>query len=314
MVYVIVCVCAAYAWAIHLSVGFEMRTITLCLVLGAFSCLTNSARSDDVPEGKIYSYKEEDGVTREMEIHFPKDHDAATESVPGIIMFHGGGWGGGKRDQFRYLCHYFAKRGLVAATVSYRLATKADNGEGSRKRVCITDAKSAIRWYKQNAEKLGIDVHRIIAGGGSAGGHVSLLATTNPELNDPHDNREHDTSVVAYLLFNPALGMADAKDSEVDFLQHIRPDFPPAIVFFGSEDEKWLKGWNAAYTKMQSLDIRSVELWIAEAQEHSFFNKQPWQDMTIRASDGFLKALGFIQGEPMLMLPKTPKKLVKKSS
>ena len=293
---------------------FKMRTITLCLVLGAFSCLTNSARSDDVPEGKIYSYKEEDGVTREMEIHFPKGHDAATESVPGIIMFHGGGWGGGKRDQFRYLCHYFAKRGLVAATVSYRLATKADNGEGSRKRVCIRDAKSAIRWYKQNAEKLGIDVHRIIAGGGSAGGHVSLLATTNPELNDPHDNREHDTSVVAYLLFNPALGMADAKDSEVDFLQHIHPDFPPAIVFFGSEDEKWLKGWNAAYTKMQSLDIRSVELWIAEAQEHSFFNKQPWQDMTIRASDEFLKALGFIQGEPTLMLPKTPKKLVKKSS
>ena len=191
---------------------------------------------------------------------------------------------------------------------------KADNGEGSRKRVCIADAKSAIRWYKQNAEKLGIDAQRIIAGGGSAGGHVSLLATTNPELNDSHDNREYDTSVVAYLLFNPALGMADAKDSEVDFLQHIRPDFPPAIVFFGSEDEKWLKGWNAAYTKMQSLDIRSVELWIAEAQEHSFFNKQPWQDMTIRASDEFLKALGLIKGEPTLMLPKTPEKLVKKSS
>ena len=284
------------------------------MVLGAFSCLTNSARSDDIPEGEIYSYKEEDGVTREMEIHFPKDHDAATELVPGIIMFHGGGWGGGKRDQFRYLCHYFAKRGLVAATVSYRLATKADNGEGSRKRVCIRDAKSAIRWYKQHAKKLGIDAQRIIAGGGSAGGHVSLLATTNPELNDPHDNREYDTSVVAYLLFNPALGMADAKDSEVDFLQHIRPDFPPAIVFFGSEDEKWLKGWNAAYTKMQSLDIRSVELWIAEAQEHSFFNKQPWQDMTIRASDEFLKALGLIKGEPTLMLPKTPEKLVKKSS
>mgnify|MGYP001968553963 FL=1 len=284
------------------------------MVLGAFPCLTNCARSDDIPEGKIYTYKEEDGVTREMEIHFPKDHDAATELVPGIIMFHGGGWGGGKRDQFRYLCHYFADRGLVAATVSYRLATKADNGKGSRKRVCITDAKSAIRWYKNNAETLGVDPQRIIAGGGSAGGHVSLLATTNPELNDPQDNRKHDTSVVAYLLFNPALGMADAKDSEVDFLQHIRPDFSPAIVFFGSEDEKWLKGWNAAYEKMQLLNIHSVEVWIAEDQEHSFFNKQPWQDMTIRASDEFLKDLGLIKGEPTLVPPKTQGKLVKKTS
>ena len=202
----------------------------------------------------------------------------------------------------------------MAATVSYRLATKADNGEGSRKRVCITDAKSAIRWYKNNAETLGIDPQRIIAGGGSAGGHVSLLATTNPELNDPQDNREHDTSVVAYLLFNPALGMADAKDSEVDFLQHIRPDFPPAIVFFGSEDEKWLKGWNAAYEKMQSLDNHSVEFWIAEDQEHSFFNKQPWQNITIRASDEFLKTHGLIQGEPTLGLPKNREQLVKKPS
>ena len=284
------------------------------MVLGSFPCLTNCARSDDIPEGKIYTYKEEDGVTREMEIHFPNDHDAATELVPGIIMFHGGGWGGGKRDQFRYLCHYFADRGLVAATVSYRLATKADNGKGSRKRVCITDAKSAIRWYKNNAETLGVDPQRIIAGGGSAGGHVSLLATTNPELNDPQDNREHDTSVVAYLLFNPALGMADAKDSEVDFLQHIHPDFSPAIVFFGSEDEKWLKGWNAAYEKMQLLNIHSVEFWIAEDQEHSFFNKQPWQDMTIRASDEFLKDLGLIKGEPTLVPPKTQGKLVKKTS
>ena len=284
------------------------------MVLGAFPYLTNCARSDDIPEGKIYTYKEEDGGTREMEIHFPKGHDAATELVPGIIMFHGGGWGGGKRDQFRYLCHYFADRGLVAATVSYRLATKADSGKGSRKRVCITDAKSAIRWYKNNAETLGVDPQRIIAGGGSAGGHVSLLATTNPELNDPQDNRKHDTSVVAYLLFNPALGMADTKDSEVDFLQHIRPDFSPAIVFCGSEDEKWLKGWNAAYEKMQLLNIHSVEVWIAEDQEHSFFNKQPWQDMTIRASDEFLKDLGLIKGEPTLVPPKTQGKLVKKTS
>ena len=30
---------------------------------------------------------------------------------------------------------------------------------------------------------------RIIAGGGSAGGHICLLATTNPGLNDANDDR-----------------------------------------------------------------------------------------------------------------------------
>ena len=292
-----------------------MKTLLFAVLVGSsFSYLADWAHSEDIPEGELYTYKEEDGVTREMEIHFPRDHDPSTESVPGIIMFHGGGWGGGKRDQFRYLCNYFANRGLVAATVSYRLATKTYDGDGSRKRVCVTDAKSAIRWYKQHAKELGIDSHRIIAGGGSAGGHISLLATTNHELNDPHDDSSYDTSVAAYLLFNPALGMADAKDSEIDFLQHIRPDFPPAIVFFGSKDEKWLKGWNTAYEKMQSLNIHSVEFWIAEGQQHSFFNKQPWQDITIRASDEFLKTHGLIQGETTLELPKTREQLVKKPS
>ena len=292
-----------------------MKTLLFAVLVGSsFSYLADCAHSEDIPEGELYTYKEEDGVTREMEIHFPRDHDPSTESVPGIIMFHGGGWGGGKRDQFRYLCNYFANRGLVAATVSYRLATKTYDGDGSRKRVCVTDAKSAIRWYKQHAKELGIDSHRIIAGGGSAGGHISLLATTNHELNDPHDDSSYDTSVAAYLLFNPALGMADAKDSEIDFLQHIRPDFPPAIVFFGSKDEKWLKGWNTAYEKMQSLNIHSVEFWIAEGQRHSFFNKQPWQDITIRASDEFLKTHGLIQGETTLELPKTREQLVKKPS
>lgn len=265
-----------------------------------------------IPEGKVYAYKKENGVAREMEIHFPKGHDASRKPVPGIIMFHGGAWGGGSRTQFRSLCHYFATRGLVAATVDYKLAPKAKKGKTSRKRVCITDAKSAIRWYKQHADELGIDPQRIIAGGGSAGGHVSLLATTNPGLNDPNDPKKYSTSVAAYLLFNPALTKADDKDPEVDFLQHLKADFPPAIVFFGSEDTWLKKGWNRTYEKMKSLGIKSVDLWIAEGQGHSFFNKQPWADVTITASDRFLKKLGFIKGEPTLLAPKTGEKLVKR--
>ena len=82
--------------------------------------------------------------------------------------------------------------------------------------------------------------NRIVAGGGSAGGHISLLGTTNPALNDPNDPRGIDTSAAAYVLFNPALSKSDAKDPDVDFLQHLKADFGPAIVFFGSEDP-WLK-------------------------------------------------------------------------
>ena len=291
----------------------QLSSIIISL-LALTSVDAERVNSANAPEGEVHIYKQEGDTVREMEIFFPKDHDPAMRAVPGIIMFHGGGWGGGHRKQFYYLCHYFSTRGLVAATVTYTLAPKANTekarGTESRKRVCITDAKSAIRWFKQNADKLGIDPRKIITGGGSAGGHISLLATTNPGLNDPTDPKEYDTTVVAYLLFNPALSAADAKDSEVDFLQHLKNDLSPAIVFFGSED-KWLKnGWKSATAKISSLNIAdSVDVRIADGQGHGFFNRQPWTDVTLIEADRFLKGLGYLEGDPALMMSKTGEKL-----
>ena len=41
------------------------------------------------PEGKTYVYKETNGVSRELEIYFPKAKQGPKKPVPGIIMFHG---------------------------------------------------------------------------------------------------------------------------------------------------------------------------------------------------------------------------------
>lgn len=289
----------------------------LPVVLMAMVCSTASAQrviDEDVPKGKVYVYKQVDGVDREMEIFFPKAKRNEEIPVPGIILFHGGGWGGGSREAFSYQCDYFASRGMVAATVTYRLRTKEDRAtftQGqSTKRVCIPDVKSAIRWLKQHAQELGVDPNRIVAGGGSAGGHISLLGTTNPGLNDPGDPEGFDTSVAAYVLFNPALSKIDAKDPEVDFLQHLKADFGPAIVFFGSEDKWLMNGWTPAAAKLKSLGITSVQTRIAEGQTHAFFNKQPWKDITLIAADEFLTKLGYLKGEPTLSMPDTGEKLV----
>jgi dienelactone hydrolase len=274
-----------------------------------------SAAHAKTSPGKVYTYKDDDGTPRQMEIYFPKDHDPAKAKVPGIIMFHGGGWTSGHRMQFRDLCSYFASRGLVAATASYQLApkTKPDKTvEGDRKRVCIIDAKSAIRWYKQNAKELGIDPDRIIGGGGSAGGHIVLVATNNPGLNDPQDDTSIDTSVVAYLLFNPAVNNRKGGiiDSEIQPLEHIGKELPPPIAFWGTEDN-WLKGWDPFYAELKERGIDSVEVWEAKGQTHSFFNKQPWRNVTIAAADRFLKRQGLIEGEPTLPAPATGEKVVK---
>lgn len=263
--------------------------------------------------GKSYIYKTSAGKPREMEIYFPPNHEPAKAKVPGIILFHGGGWSGGTLDQFRAACAYFASRGLVCATAEYRMLGKGDTAKlakgESRKSICVTDAKSAIRWFKQHAGELGIDPARIITGGGSAGGHISALATMNPGLNDPADPKDISTDVVAYLWFNPAFSSDDDKVPEVDILRHLKADLPPAIAFFGDQDT-WKKGWDVAYAKWKSLGVKNIDLQIAPGQAHSFFNKEPWRTVTLIAADRFLTKHGLLTGEPTLQAPSTGEKLI----
>jgi acetyl esterase/lipase len=275
---------------------------------------TKGGLCDDAPAGERYTYKESAGKPRQMEIYFPPNHDPAKAKVPGVILFHGGGWGGGSLSQFRVACAYFASRGLVCATAEYQMLSAADakklpTGE-TRKRVCVTDAKSAIRWFKQHATELGIDPNRIITGGGSAGGHISALATLNPGLNDPADPKDIDTSVVAYLWFNPAFALDDDKDAEIDVLRHVKSGLAPAIVFFGDQDN-WKKGWDIAHGKWKSLGVQTIELQIAPGQAHSFFNKDPWQTVTLIAADRFLAKLGLLNGEPTKTAPAGGEKLIR---
>lgn len=291
----------------------KLITLLFCALCGvSLAAEAPSEGKFDGAAGKPYVYKTSAGKERQMEIFFPPNHDPAKAKVPGMILFHGGGWSGGTLAQFRAACAYFASRGLVCATAEYQMLGKATsklpNGE-SKKRVCVTDAKSAIRWFKQHAGELGIDPKRIIAGGGSAGGHISALATMNPGLNDPADPKEINTDVVAYLWFNPAFEAADSKDPGIDILTHLKTDLPPAIAFFGDKDT-WKKGWDVAHAKWKSLGTKSIELHIAPGQAHSFFNKDPWRTVTLIEADKFLVKHGLLTGQPTLTLPASGEKLV----
>lgn len=65
-------------------------------------------------------------------------------------------------------------------------------------------------------------------------------------------------------------------------------------------------GWKAANAKISSLSIAdSVDFRIADGQDHGFFNKQPWADITLIAADRFLRDLGYLEGDPTLAVSKT---------
>lgn len=252
---------------------------------------------------KDFVYKHTDGEAQEIKIFFPPNHDPSKSKVPGVIFFHGGAWGGRSLGSFSHVCQYLASRGLVAATANYRALGRW------KKAPCIVDAKSAFRWFKQHANEFGIDPTRIIAGGGSAGGHIAVVATLAPGLNDPADPKDIDTSVVAYLLVSPAFDNPEFKgNEEVDVQRYLKADLPPAFVIFGTADV-WKTRWAAVYDKLQSLGNKTTEVWIARNQPHDVMGREPWRRVSYIAMDHFLVKLGLLKSESPLKLPDTGERL-----
>ena len=93
---------------------------------------------------------------------------------PAVVCIHGGGFSGGRREDYDELCRKFAARGYVAITIDYRLSPK------HKWPAHIQDCKAAIRWLREHAKEYDVDPDKIGAMGSSAGGHLAqFLAVTN---------------------------------------------------------------------------------------------------------------------------------------
>src|SRR5690606_32154307 len=144
--------------------------VTAGFVLVGF---TLPAKSADPTVHEAVTYRVVDGRELKLDIAIP----AEESRHPAIVFLHGGAWVLGDRSFFRGEIEEAAKRGFVAATVSYRLA-KAGPGWTSIDGfpAPLVDVKASIRFLHANAEQFQIDPERIGVAGASAGGHLALLA------------------------------------------------------------------------------------------------------------------------------------------
>ena len=104
------------------------------------------------------------------------------------------------------------------------------------------DAKSAIRFVRENASVWNIDENKIIASGGSAGGHLAAATATLKEFNDEQDNLNYSSVPDALILFNPVLDTYFATRrlgelaKKISPLQNIGPKMPPTLILHGTKD------------------------------------------------------------------------------
>jgi acetyl esterase/lipase len=138
------------------------------------------------------------GSDRELLCDVWQPAEGVERSGLAVIFFHGSAWyfldkDTGTRTMFRQL----TAQGHVVMDVAYRLTPEVDIYG------MVGDVKRAISWMKENANQYRIDPERIVLGGGSAGGHLALLAAytpENPRLN-PEDLQGKDLSVHAVFSF-----------------------------------------------------------------------------------------------------------------
>jgi len=277
----------------------------LCLAAATMAGQKKKPRRPSVP-AKVY--KKVGGAELHAFVYAPKDCKPG-DKRPGIVFFFGGGWMGGTPMQFDRHSQYLASRGMVAITVVYR--TKRSHKVEPF--ACLADAKSAMRWARANAAKLGIDPDRLAAGGGSAGGHLAAGTAFVKGFDDPADDKTVSHVPNALVLFNPVIdttekgyGASRLGDKTVAFspVHHVAKGAPPAIVFHGTADKTVpFENVERFEKRMKAVGAR-CELVAFEGKGHGFFNYgrdgNKAYIATVRAADKFLASLGWLEGEPTL--------------
>lgn len=291
------------------------RTLLAATVLSSIAVAQQQSNyPPHMPEARVETYKSVEGTDLKIWIFEPDGHNAS-DSRPAIVFFFGGGWRQGTPGQFRHQAKHLAARGMVAMAADYRVL----NRHGVKGHKCVQDAKSAIRWARANAKRLGIDPNRLAAGGGSAGGHLAASTATLPDHDDPAGDKSISSKPDALALFNPGMVLASVQGRfELDKEQiasraeragvepesispyhHIKSGFPPAIIFHGKADTTVLYRTAELFTeKVKSVGSR-CELVGYEGEIHGFFNYgrgdgSAYTD-TVRRMDEFFVSLGWLE-------------------
>lgn len=190
------------------------------------------------------------------------------QSKPVLVLFHGGGFGGGSKSdpQWKEFARYFASRGWAVASVDYRLkrhkgtlppvwnsAAESIENQGKRKSYqamypAVRDAKAAIRFLKSQAPNWNLDTTKFSALGASAGGVLATALAIAPdplfvsECSPSEDSTLLSTHLAESANVHAAVSLwggphAIEFANDVDQKEYYSTSMAPILIIHGMEDE-----------------------------------------------------------------------------
>lgn len=252
-----------------------------------------------------YEFKEtESGIRLNAYIYTPPVE--TKELRPAIIFFANSLWDNMNITQFGPQCMHFAERGVVSILAEYRTRT----GHGASPVDAMSDARSAIRWVRYNAEALRIDPNRVVAAGGSGGAQMVLAAAMIPGVADDRNDPNISCVPDALVLFSPVVDLLAKNASLVSRFpsleqaqlcnpcRYIGKHLPPTIIFHGTEDRVIPFEPVVKFVKAVKKKNNVVELCLFTGLCHSFYNfnvNPDGFDTVLGEIDRFLVGQGFLQ-------------------
>lgn len=236
-------------------------------------------------------------ATRDMKLSVIRPMDPS-KKLPVIFWFAGGGWMDTHHNIHLPNLVDLARKGYVIVGVEYRDSNKI-NFPGQ-----LQDAKAAIRYIKQNADKYGVDTEKIIAMGESAGGHLaSMLGVTNGKGKlDVGGNREQSSdvniAVSLYGVVSPLSAKQGSLTDDFDFVYrnllgaepedapelnaaadpktYIDENTIPFLIFHGTKDAVIpVQDSHDLYEKLQENNVTSDFYEVSDAEHMDVKFLQP---------------------------------------
>jgi acetyl esterase/lipase len=184
---------------------------------------------------------------------------------------------------------------------------------------CVADAQDAMVFVRKNAASLRIDPDRIVAAGGSAGGHLAAAVATLAYRGEQIDVTPADYRPNGLILFNPAVALADFdgakeeayfnktelverlgdKPEALSPLHHVTPELPPTLILHGEADIT-VPIWTVEAFRERATNAGVDCLLVAYPdQVHGFFNfGKAGYEPTLESMLQFLRDKKFMHALP----------------
>jgi len=183
----------------------------------------------------VTPYRVVGGDTLSAHLFSARGNDTTPRAA--VILLHGGGWSEGSPEWVYGAAREFARAGMVAIALEYRLSDSTHTPIDALEDVC-----AGIVWARAHADSLGFARDRVAGYGVSAGGHLAAATVT---VGCPFAalNRGFD----ALALLSPAVDVE--RDAHFGRLLHGRAtaaalspiaqattSMPPTIIVQGDRD------------------------------------------------------------------------------